>query len=101
MSLSYVCPALLCDEEVGVGFAGGRICPSQRLPEAVRCYVAEHGTNLLLGNFISHTGDDIAIDMTHTHNVRNAGVHTFAWMPTWRAPGPPRIRACWVPARTT
>ncbi len=101
MSLCCACSAPLCGGEVRIGFVGGQICLSQRLLEAVRSYIAKHGTSLLIGSYISHTGDDIAIVMTHTHGVRNAGVHTLAWVPSWRPPGPSRIRACWVPARTT
>ena len=30
-------------------------------------------------HYISHTGDDVAILMTHAHGVRNARIHKLAW----------------------
>jgi len=62
-----------------IGSIGGHIRPSRRLLDAVRSFVAEHGRNLLLDGYISHTGDDIAIVMTHARDVRNAEVHKLAW----------------------
>ena len=62
-----------------IGSIGGHIRPSQRLLDAVRSFIAEHGKNLLLDSYISHTGDDIAILMTHTRGVRDAAIHKLAW----------------------
>lgn len=84
-----------------IGSIGGHIRPSQRLLDAVRSFVAEHGRNLLLDSYISHTGDDIAIVMTHTRGVRDAAIHKLAWDAfSSPAPGPPRTRACTAPGRT-
>ncbi len=62
-----------------IGSIGGHICPSQRLLETVKSYVAEHGADLLLDSYVSHTGDDIAILMTHTHGTGHEGIHQLAW----------------------
>ncbi len=62
-----------------IGSIGGHICPSQRLIETVKSYVEEHGSELLIDSYVSHTGDDIAILMTHTHGTGHEGIHQLAW----------------------
>jgi fructose 1,6-bisphosphate aldolase/phosphatase len=62
-----------------IGSIGGHIAPSPALLAAVREHVARAGQGLLRDHFISHTGDDIAILMTHTHGVRHTAVHQLAW----------------------
>jgi fructose 1,6-bisphosphate aldolase/phosphatase len=62
-----------------IGSIGGHIAPSQKLLETVRDYVASHGQGLIIDHRISHTGDDIAILMTHTRGVKDEAVHRLAW----------------------
>ncbi len=62
-----------------IGSIGGHIAPSQHLLEAVRAHIAERGRGLTLDHFISHTGDDIAILMTHAQGVGSERVHKLAW----------------------
>lgn len=62
-----------------IGSVGGHICPSEGLLESVRAYVRRHGEGLLIDTYVSHTGDDIAILMTHTHGVGDERVHKLAW----------------------
>ena len=62
-----------------IGSIGGHIAPSAMLLETVRQHVAAHGKNLLIDHAISHTGDDIAILMTHTRGVKDEAVHRLAW----------------------
>ena len=62
-----------------IGSIGGHICPSQRLLEEVRAVVEARGRDLLLDHYVSHTGDDIAILMTHTHGKGATAVHQLAW----------------------
>jgi fructose 1,6-bisphosphate aldolase/phosphatase len=62
-----------------IGSIGGHIAPSQRLLETVRAHVAKNGKDLLIDSYIGHTGDDIAILMTHTHGVRDEKIHRLAW----------------------
>jgi fructose 1,6-bisphosphate aldolase/phosphatase len=62
-----------------IGSIGGHIAPSQRLLEAVRAHIAAHGRALLMDSYVSHTGDDIAILMTHQRGVKDEAVHRLAW----------------------
>ena len=61
-----------------VGSIGGHIMPSRRLLARVH-EVVESAKALIQDHYISFTGDDIAILMTHTHGVRNERVHRLAW----------------------
>jgi fructose 1,6-bisphosphate aldolase/phosphatase len=61
-----------------IGSIGGHICPSKRLLEAVQSAVGD-GAGLLIDHYISHTGDDIAILMTHRRGVGDAKIHELAW----------------------
>lgn len=63
-----------------VGSVGGHTKPSARMLDAVRQEVAaavERG--LLVDGFVSHTGDDIAILMSHTRGEGSDEIHRFAW----------------------
>lgn len=62
-----------------VGSIGGHIAPSQQMMETVRSHVKQRGQNLIVDNYVSHTGDDIAILMTHRGGAANADVHKLAW----------------------
>lgn len=62
-----------------VGSIGGHIAPSARLLDTVRSYVAEHAGELLIDHAVSHTGDDIAILMTHRRGAGDEAVHRLAW----------------------
>ncbi len=63
-----------------VGSIGGHTKPSERMLELVRRQVQNAiASNLLIDGFISHTGDDIAIVMSHTHGVAATDIHRFAW----------------------
>jgi fructose 1,6-bisphosphate aldolase/phosphatase len=62
-----------------IGSISGHVAPSQRLRNAVEAHVGEHGRGLILDHYISHTGDDIAILMTHTRGEGNEQIHKLAW----------------------
>lgn len=62
-----------------IGSIGGHIAPSQDLLKTVRDYVDERASELLLDHYISHTGDDIAILMTHRRGVGDEQIHKLAW----------------------
>lgn len=62
-----------------IGSIGGHIRPSQQLLHTVRSHISQHGTKLLIDHYISSTGDDIAIVMTHTHGPGHEAVHKLAW----------------------
>jgi fructose 1,6-bisphosphate aldolase/phosphatase len=63
-----------------VGSVGGHTRPSDRMMETVREEVAgaiQRG--LIIDGFVSHTGDDIAITMSHTRGENDSDIHQFAW----------------------
>ncbi len=62
-----------------IGSIGGHIQPSRLLLETVASYVQDQGQQLLLDSYISYTGDDIAILMTHTHGVGDEAIHKLCW----------------------
>ncbi len=62
-----------------IGSIGGHIQPSDRLLAEVERHVREKGRGLLIDSRISHTGDDVAILMTHTRGEGNSQVHKLAW----------------------
>lgn len=62
-----------------IGSIGGHIAPSARLLETVAEHVTARGRNLLIDHRISHTGDDIAILLTHSRGVKDEAVHRLAW----------------------
>lgn len=62
-----------------IGSIGGHLAPSQVLLASVREMLAEQATGLLLDWQISHTGDDIALLLTHTHGVGSEVIHALAW----------------------
>jgi fructose 1,6-bisphosphate aldolase/phosphatase len=62
-----------------VGSIGGHLCPSPKVLEAVRAVVRERAPSLLRDWFLSHTGDDIAILMTHGQGPGAPEIHRLAW----------------------
>lgn len=62
-----------------VGSIGGHIAPSQKLLDVVRATVREGGGGRVIDSAISHTGDDIAILMTHKLGAGDTAIHCLAW----------------------
>lgn len=62
-----------------IGSIGGHIAPSRRLLETVRSHIAQHGNAFVIDSYVSHTGDDIAILLTHTLGPGDPQVHRLAW----------------------
>ena len=63
-----------------VGSIGGHTKPSERMMDSVRQEVADaQRRGLLIDAMVSHTGDDIAILMSHTNGEGNDDVHQLAW----------------------
>jgi fructose 1,6-bisphosphate aldolase/phosphatase len=63
-----------------VGSVGGHTKPTKRMIDSVRAEVqGAIDKGLLLDAFVSHTGDDIAILMSHERGPDNVDVHQFAW----------------------
>ncbi|MCL4557597.1 MAG: fructose-1,6-bisphosphatase [Deltaproteobacteria bacterium] len=62
-----------------IGSIGGHIKPSKRVIERVREYVSTEGGGMLIDSYISSTGDDIAILMTHEKGTGSDKIHQIAW----------------------
>lgn len=62
-----------------IGSIGGHIRPSKKLLETVHERIAAQCGKLLIDSYVSATGDDIAILMTHRHGAGNSQVHKLAW----------------------
>ncbi|MBN1274557.1 MAG: fructose 1,6-bisphosphatase [Candidatus Aminicenantes bacterium] len=62
-----------------VGSIGGHIIPSTALINEVKNFVKENGAGLIIDSYISHTGDDIAILVTHDKGVSNESIHKMGW----------------------
>jgi fructose 1,6-bisphosphate aldolase/phosphatase len=63
-----------------VGSVGGHTKPSPRMLEGVRSEVSKAmGQSLLVDGFVSHTGNDIAIIMSHRRGKGHPDIHGFAW----------------------
>lgn len=62
-----------------IGSIGGHLAPSRALLERVEHTLRENGNDLLLDWQISHTGDDIALLMSHRHGVGSRVIHELAW----------------------
>ena len=63
-----------------VGSIGGHTKPSDDMMKAAKESVAKAVKDgLLIDGFVFHTGDDIALLMSHTHGSDNPEIHTFAW----------------------
>jgi len=62
-----------------IGSIGGHVAPSRRLQETVKAFIRERAPGLILDHYISHTGDDIAILMTHTRGEGDEQIHKTAW----------------------
>lgn len=62
-----------------IGSIGGHIKPSPELVDFVRKAVAGEKGKRLIDHYVSSTGDDIAILMTHTAGPGSSAVHELAW----------------------
>lgn len=62
-----------------IGSIGGHLKPSQKLLQTVENYVKEKGRGLIIDFYIGHTGDDIAILMTHRKGMGNPKIHKLCW----------------------
>lgn len=62
-----------------IGSIGGHVAPSKKLESCVTEAIRKQGADLLLDSSIAHTGDDIAIVMTHTLGTGNEKIHRLAW----------------------
>lgn len=62
-----------------IGSIGGHTQPSHEILEILRHHVAGERRGLLIDLYVSYTGEDIAILMTHTRGTDDPAVHRLAW----------------------
>lgn len=62
-----------------VGSIGGHLTPGNELFNAVKEFISKKGKDLVIDYYISSTGDDISILMTHTKGVSNSEIHKLGW----------------------
>ena len=63
-----------------VGSIGGHTKPSDKMMAASRDAIkAAVKKGLIIDGFVSHTGDDIALLMSHTRGADNDEIHQFGW----------------------
>ncbi len=62
-----------------IGSIGGHIQPSEALLKTVKEVVERDGKGLVIDSYVTHTGDDIAILMTHTEGENSEKIHKVAF----------------------
>jgi fructose 1,6-bisphosphate aldolase/phosphatase len=62
-----------------VGSIGGHIKPSSKLKQTVEQFVREKGKKLLMDVYVSSTGDDVALLMSHDRGIDDPKIHELAW----------------------
>ena len=62
-----------------VGSIGGHIKPSAKLKAAIEQHVRDKGKKLLIDLYVSSTGDDTALLMSHDRGVNDPKIHELAW----------------------
>jgi fructose 1,6-bisphosphate aldolase/phosphatase len=62
-----------------VGSIGGHTRPTEKMLDEVKRRINQAIGGLLIDGMVTHTGDDIALTMTHTHGAGDTTVHKFAW----------------------
>ena len=62
-----------------IGSIGGHITPSKKLINEVKNFVKENGKGTVIDLYVSCTGDDVAILMTHERGKLDEKIHKLAW----------------------
>ncbi len=63
-----------------VGSIGGHTKPSEAMMQTLRGEIqGAVNRGLIIDGFVSHTGDDMALIMTHTRGINDTTLHQFAW----------------------
>ena len=65
--------------KAAIGSIGGHTKPSKSMLGIVRARLEQAKGRLLLDGLVTHTGDDIAIIMSHIQGVGASEIHQFAW----------------------
>ncbi len=62
-----------------IGSIGGHLVPSSDVIARVEEFIAERGKDLICDHFTGHTGDDIAVLVTHERGPGDEDVHRLVW----------------------
>lgn len=62
-----------------VGSIGGHLRPSPEMLDCVRGFAQRAGGKDVLDQYVSSTGDDIALLLTHQRGIGDARIHRLAW----------------------
>lgn len=62
-----------------IGSVGGHIAPSRQLFSSVKDHIENEAPALIDDAFVSSTGDDIALLISHRHGVLDEKIHKLAW----------------------
>lgn len=62
-----------------IGSIGGHLTPSKALVAEVERTLAGAGRGLIADRYVSHTGDDIAVLLTHQRGVGAREIHELVW----------------------
>jgi fructose 1,6-bisphosphate aldolase/phosphatase len=62
-----------------IGSIGGHIKPSQNLLEAVENFLRVDGKDAVNDFYVGHTGDDVALLLSHTEGQEAERIHKLAW----------------------
>jgi len=62
-----------------IGSVGGHTLPSREVLDVVRERVFPERGKLLVDAYVTHTGDDVCLILSHRHGVGHPDVHALAW----------------------
>jgi fructose 1,6-bisphosphate aldolase/phosphatase len=63
-----------------VGSVGGHTTPTNKMLDAAKHEIKDAiDKKLIFDGMVTHTGDDIALIMSHAHGTDNPAIHQFAW----------------------
>ncbi len=80
-----------------VGSIGGHTKPSERMLDSGRARLRDAiRRELVLDGLVTHTGDDIALIMSHTRGVGAREIHRFAWDSFLAATEEARAAGCYA-----
>ena len=62
-----------------IGSIGGHIKPSEELLHRVTQFIDEYKGGRIHDYYIGHTGDDVALLLSHEQGIGNTDIHEMAW----------------------
>lgn len=62
-----------------IGSIGGHLAPSREMMGLIQEFIKTQGASRIIDSYLSWTGDDVAILMSHRHGCNHSGVHRLAF----------------------